>query len=60
MDRSHRYYAKHKEKILEKAKLKLENETDEQREARLEKRRQQYANKKTSVLIIEHNIKVDW
>ena len=60
MDRSHKYYAKHKEKILEKSKIKIATETHEQREARLEKRRQQYANRHKSILIIEHNIKVDW
>jgi guanylate kinase len=62
MERSHKlYYETHKKEILEKARLKKENETVEQRETRLEKRRQEYAEgRKKRVVIVEHNVKVSW
>jgi guanylate kinase len=62
MERSRKlYYEIHKKEILEKARLKREKETVEQREARLEKRRQEYAEgRKKRVVIVEHNVKVSW
>jgi hypothetical protein len=54
-----RYYEKHRNIILEKARLKILNETSEQRQMRLERRRDLYKKNNKSILI-EHQVKVSW
>jgi hypothetical protein len=55
-----RYYEKHKNIILEKARLKILNETPTQREVRLEKRREIYAKKVIKPILIEHQVIIEW